>query len=136
MVNKKGYMKTVEAIIAVILFFSVVLILVGVYSPEEEATPEDIKTIQNAVLNTIESSPEIRNNIILNQSNALSAELDTIIPNNLNYLFTICDSSFDTCPPPPIDPEKTVYVSSLVISSTYQQYNNTLFRLFLYRKIE
>ena len=136
MVNKKGYMKTVEAIIAVILFFSVVLILVGVYSPEEEATPKDIKVIQEAVLNTIESDTEMRSNILLNQVSTLDTKLGTLIPNNLNYLFTICDSNFDTCPPPAIDQDKTVYVSSLVVSSTYEQYNTTIFRLFLYRKIE
>lgn len=139
MVNKKGYMKTVEAVLAAIIFFGVVLILVGNYTAEEEkAVPDDIRTIQDSILNIVESDSGLRMAIIHENPVTVNNALNELIPPTLNYEFTICPAGEGeecTLPEELEGVEETVYVSSVVISSTYQTNQNTLFRLFLYRKI-
>ena len=136
MVNNKGYLKTIEAIFAILILFSVVLFLVNKVTSEDPKIPDDIKSAQDSVQNLLEIDKETRINLIQNNTQELNQSISPLIPKTLEYKFTICPSGPNLpCSPPDINKDKTVYVSSFIVSPDLEGYSNTLFRLFLYRRV-
>ena len=55
MVDKKGYMKTLEAIIAVIVVLMVVIISLSFRTPDTESVPSDIEAMQDSIFNKLQN---------------------------------------------------------------------------------
>lgn len=63
MVSKKGYLRTIEALISVIALLAVMLIIIPREAPEKQ-TPEIITTSHNYFLETLINSPSHRDCIL------------------------------------------------------------------------
>jgi hypothetical protein len=92
MVNKKAYLKTVEAIVALLIFFGVVLFSISMRQGEDASVPEDIELLQKTILNSVEHDDTYRTCVFDPTCTTLDNLFD-IIPDNLNYNYTI-DSLF------------------------------------------
>ena len=129
--NKKGYMKTLEAVIAVIILISFLLALL----PREEAkpeTPQDIQLLQDTVFTTIQNDNYYRACVLSNNLNCITSFINSTFPYTLEFDAKICDLT--SCPEPDL-PDKSVYVSDLIISSNLTEFDTRLLRLFIWRKI-
>ncbi|MCD4759706.1 hypothetical protein K8R33_02370 [archaeon] len=62
--NKKGYLKTVEAIVALLLLFGVILFSINSRDVSEPAVPDDVVFVQDAVLNWMEHSTLFRDGVL------------------------------------------------------------------------
>lgn len=62
MVNKKGYIRTIEAIIAVVLLF--LFILTTLPKPEKSVEPRNVDYIEESILLEIESNEVLRQEVL------------------------------------------------------------------------
>ncbi len=129
--SKKGYMKTLEAIIAIIILISFLLALLPEKEPQPKI-PQDIRLLQTTIMNNIQND-EFSRQCILNDLPCVNDSISSIFPSTLKYTFTICDINIDNCVATGL-PDKSVYVSDLVVSSTLSNPNTRLFRLYIWRK--
>lgn len=136
--NKRGYMKTVEAVVALILVLAVIVTIINRNQEEIGATtPREIKIAQDTINNMVQNDEDLRRAVLLNQSGVLQTELDEYFQNyeTLTYNFTICDTAY--CPSlEGLPKDKSIYVSNLIISSVHNETGHGVFKLYLWRKVE
>ena len=58
--NKKGYLKTFEAIISLFILLGVIIYSLSLKQVDEPVVPEDIKLAQKTAIDTLEKDPEFR----------------------------------------------------------------------------
>ena len=127
--NKKGWMKIVEAFIAILLV-SAILLTVYVRQPKNVVN-EEIANIEDSVLNEIAGNALFRQDILDDKTEDIMAFLDSRIPGNLNYTIKICAIE-DICG---LDVyQKEVYAKERIISSTLTEYSPKKIKLFVWEK--
>ena len=121
--NKKGYLRTLEAMFAVLLTFSVVAVIMG--------TPKPFSNFQDVeVLSELMHDENFRNNIINLTDSCQDKGSNTLLVNMTenfleNYNFTICNGVKPTLPL--VD----VHVDSAFITGNITNYlDNGQIRLF------
>ena len=60
MKNKRGYMKTLEAVFSVILMLIVVLTIISFNRASSDEVPNEIQNLQKIILNEIQSDESLR----------------------------------------------------------------------------
>ncbi len=134
--DKKGFLKTLEATIAIIIMLGFLIAILPKITNNEKAVPADVSLVQEKVLREIEFNNTLRSEILsgstldpINYPITYNFISD-VIPETLNFTFNVCTIN---CPIPSL-PEKTVYAKNLIISSNLTLYDQSLFRFFLWRK--
>ena len=128
--NKKGWIRIVEAFIAVLL---IAAILLTVYANQPKTIENDkIIGIEDSLLAEISQKENLRNEVIVNRN---ADEIETFIrdrvPANLDFKAEICAVNA-TCA---IDSYKQeVYSRDRIISSTLEQYSPQRLRIFMWVK--
>src|SRR3989344_2311504 len=149
MVNKKGFVHTIEAVIAIVIL----LIFIFTALPGEkieQTTPDNIKLIQEKITSEIESNTSLRNSILLYPfpSQLLPPNLETLEQNRyrqqltsfiknainlqtINFDYTVCDAQNTNCAPDflnPVNadlyvqlPNKDIYAKSIMIANATAQ---------------
>jgi hypothetical protein len=115
--NKKGYMKTFEAVIALLIFLGVIIYSLSLRQIEQPSVPEDIRLVQGSLMEKIENDVSIKNDFfVCNQT-----KLNTII-NDMESMYSGLE--FDVYPVECIEDLNTqvvmptkqnVYTSSVII---------------------
>ncbi|MFH1710733.1 MAG: hypothetical protein ABH840_00305, partial [Nanoarchaeota archaeon] len=116
--NKKGWIKIVEAFIAILLIASVMLMI---YTRQpERARNEEIIKIEDSVLNEISQNEILRQDVLDENDVSINLFIQSKIPANLNFTVRICNVT-DICG---LDVyKKEVYARERIISSTLIQYS-------------
>ena len=144
MVNKKAYLKTLEAVIAIIIFLIfITYILIFNVPSGEPSIPQDIELLQDSILNNIQTNHTLRSCLVVNDDICIKNSIDPQIPTTIiGYHIQICNSNStisdpSDCPPVKInflpDDVKIIYSDSLMIQ---EQDEFAILRLFLWRKLE
>jgi hypothetical protein len=136
MVNKKAYLKTLEALIAIAIFLIFLTTALIMNQPEknEPSTPQDIKLIQDTIFNKIQTEQSIRDCLITDNNVCLEGVIDTVIIDSLDYGIQICTDAPNCLVSDLILPtDKTIYADSLIIK---EQGTTAILRLYLWRKLE
>lgn len=147
MVNKKGYIRTLEAIIAIVLVF---IFIISILPKEEKisVTPKDIDLTAEGILNEIQNNKDYRNYVIgMDLTDGKCGEKDCytevnadikngIIPITIDYILAVCDISQNTVPCyPDINtiefPKTDIYPRSILITEVNTK---RVVKLFLWRK--
>lgn len=159
--NKKGFVRTIEAIIAILI----VLIFVFTIIPKEKSDneiPGNIKLVQDRVLNKIIVDNTLKKNVMeyyippsndrtytIDQLELMTqrVNLNTFIIQSLvdmpmiSFNFTVCRSNNADCSPDVIDtsklnylklPSEQIYAKSVMVANSTDQ---RIFRLFLWETI-
>jgi len=132
MVNKKAYIRTFEAIAAIIL---ILLVITYVAKNKEKGlgVPSDVTLFQGAAISEISNNDTKR--ICVFQNNIDCLNFSNFLPRNLDYSITICDTP---CVVPPFSnlPErKTVYAKSFVVAANLTYYNPRLISIYVWHKL-
>jgi len=157
MVNKKGYIRTLEAVIAIILILIFIFSVLPKKQTEELKTPREIDLTSDRILNEVQNNEEFRGCVIddLDPSSLLlgqkSAEQcintfitdNNLIPQTLDYKVKVCDTSitdttaYNFCGEPPLvgTEDKTVYVKSIILSGTLTELKTKRVKLYIWRKV-
>ena len=133
MVNKKAFMKTLEALIAVVLLLIfVTAIFILNTSPKKEEIPEDIKLSQDSILNKIETDSALR--ICLTNSNepCIKTMITSSLPPTIEYQINICVNPDPSSCAVLQNLADKVYVRSLIIQ---EQGTMAILRLYMWQKI-
>jgi len=130
--NKKGWIKIVEAFIAVIIIASVML---TIYAKQPTRNMnQEITKIEDSILNEISQNSMMRQQVLNGDAAgilAITSFVQTKIPANLNFTVRIC-SVDEICG---LDVyRKEVYARERIISSTLQKYSPKKIRLFAWEK--
>jgi hypothetical protein len=124
--NKKGYMKTAEAVIAIAITFSVLTSFLGHRtSTETSALPENVL---DALKNDVDfrSCVESKNALCINQS------IDNLIPDNYDFAFNLSED-----PNAIVSeglPSKRVYANALLITGNITNSDIMTIRVFYWSK--
>ncbi len=128
---KNAYLRTIEAVIAVIIIFSFILVIMP-KKPEVLEVPTQIKTTQDFIFDEILNNQTIRQEIF---SSAPRENLDNFLERTvefpLNYTYTICSPDSQACFVENL-PQKTVYAKSIMVSNLTDY---RIFRIYLWFEI-
>lgn len=129
--NKKGWLRIVEAFLAILIVVSAVLIVMTKTQSRVDLSG-DVNYKQRQVLDIIAKDDVLREKVIQNDSLALNNQISSMIPKNWNFTTKIC-SIEDICNTDvPLDRE--VYVSQIIITSSVDQYNPKKVKFFVWGK--
>ena len=136
MVNKKAYLKTLEAVIAAMIL----LLFIGEVLPHKTedtaSTPPDIETMQQTILKSISSRENLRACVLTEDVPCIVSFINQIMKEGLSYSITITDASSSLELPITLPQDKAIYTKTLVISSTTTDYDPKLIRLHVWRDFE
>lgn len=131
-INKRGYIRTLEAVAAILIIYIFTTSIISRNVIKEASVPKDIELTQKSILNEIESSPYYRNCVLSNNLNCVDNLLKITINNRYGYNFSLCSNNICKIPS---TPEKEVYLRSLIISANLTNYNTTSVNIYIWRNI-
>lgn len=117
--DKKGYLKTLEAIIAIIIILLVVYAIIPKYVEPKPNPPLAVQDAQRFILSDISNNDTLRVMILTDNPNVAAEVQKTIQAHMLpNYDFAcaICPQTSACIQPTPFD--KTVYMNDIFIASS------------------
>jgi len=129
MVNKKSFIKTLEAIIALVALIIFVFSIAAIGIKTGQEPPGNVVDAQNFIFKTVINSEEYREDVLnFDNEGDIDELVSKIVPFSYDYETQICDLDYSTCEPDTTNlilPEKTVYVSSLYVIDTANTGINT-----------
>ncbi|HKZ34035.1 MAG TPA: hypothetical protein VJ142_02255 [Candidatus Nanoarchaeia archaeon] len=143
--NKRGWIRIVEAFVAILIVAGIVLIVIGRDQTQREDVSSDIYSSMIAILREIQLDNSLRADIITTSgtvewdSGNFPANVKNKIiakaPGYLECVGKICATN-DVCllTQNQENQEKTIYAETAIISSTIQSYNPRLLKLFCWTK--
>ena len=135
MVDKKGYIRTIEAIIAIVIILIVIFTLIPKKIEKSAKVPSIVEASQNFILNEIAFNDTIRECIVNNteceNSSILTSIIEKNIPAGYEIAYRICDTS-NCVINTPVD--KDVFVNDIFVASTLETQNPKIVRLWTWRK--
>ncbi|MBU4351639.1 MAG: hypothetical protein KKA65_05160 [Nanoarchaeota archaeon] len=143
MVNKKGYLKTLEAVLAIVI----ILLFTFSVTPKPEAdlsVPQNIKTTQGFILSEIENNNTLRSYIVNSDDSDVAYNLayrnvDSLInlnmPGGYGYTFGICDMSSCISNITSLALETSIYSQDILIATDGIKQNPKVVRLWMWRQI-
>ena len=137
MVNKKGYLKTLEAVIAVIMVVIVSYTLIPRPTQVSPDVPLIVKGAQTLIDQSIQFNDTIRKSItglhdpaIL--SEGIQAIIDKHIPPGYAYTCAICSNPGKCLACTPLD--KSIYMTDIIIGSSDTQQNPKIVRIWFWKE--
>ena len=133
MVNKKGYIKTLEAVIAVIIVIMVSYVLIA---QRIEQKPEPPLVVQDAMrfINEELQFDEIIREGIVGGTGGVKDDIASIItenkPRNYDFICAICSDSSRCYIDTPF--QRSVYVSDVFIASSKEEQNPKVVRIWFW----
>ncbi len=139
MKNKRGWLRIFEAVIAILLITSVLLILIQKGHFGTLSNSQEVYTLQVEVLREIELDPYMRSEILSAELNSEEVPLDVVqrINNRMPQYFE-CKSKIclleEICSLSSFPPEKDIYAQSVAIAANTNQYSPRQLKMFCWRK--
>lgn len=138
MKNKKGWIRIVEALVAILLITGFLILLIENQENGKKDISSKVYVTENAILREIQSNNTYRGYILgigetfvefENFNDNLKEHINNRIPNYLNCTGKICDFDYD--PVCVIDSlKKDIYVRSVMIATDSTIYKPKLLKLF------
>ena len=129
--NKKAWLKIVEAFLAILIVVSAVLIVMSKNQTRTDLTG-DINHKQRQILDIIARDDSLREKIIENDNTELNNQIYLMASKNWNFTTSICPIE-DICNANvPLDRE--IYVSQIIITSSIDKYNPKKVKFFVWKK--
>jgi hypothetical protein len=138
--NKRGWIRILEATIAVMVIAGVLLVVYSGEVEESTARQDSIFILQKQILNQISHKDDFRALVL--ESSGESTELDNyareVLGNSLNFSLRICDltTPASACNMNSDDfisvMDREIYVEEIIISGNYATYNPKVVRLFVW----
>jgi len=138
MVNsKRGWIRILEATIAVMLIVGVLSIVYTQHTPPDGQV-NLLKNLQEKILKEISSKDNLRSLVLFNQTEQIISAIEYNIPAHVDFHLRICDIDASACD---LTGEqyirsasKEVLAGGTIISSNIEVYEPKLVKLFLWYK--
>ncbi len=132
--NKKGYLKTVEAIIALLILFSVVLYSISARQQDSSSdVPQDIASLQSSILKWGENDRQFREAVFSGGTSlaAIYAQIKSSVPDDIGFSVVGAAGALANVNPN-IPDDKDVYLKSTVFFNETGDSKTVL--LYMWRK--
>lgn len=126
--GKRGWIRIVEAFIAVLLMAAFLLTL---YSTKAKKTDDEIGKLQDAILDGVVQNNLLRIEVLNNKDTGVTSFVKERLPSGLDFKVRICDVG-NICSLDNYIPE--VYVKERIVSSTLDSYKPRKLKLFVWKK--
>jgi len=132
--DKKAYIKTLEAVIAIVAILVFVYAIIPDRSIEDPKTPPVVKNAQNFIIKEISSNELIRdcviNNPLCENSDLIKNTISNNIPAGFDHAFKICETT-NCLADTPFD--RSVYLTDVFITSTLENQQPKIVRIWIWR---
>ena len=136
MVNKKGFIKTLEAVIAIILILGFVYAMTPKQEPKAEPTPLNIRDTQQFILNEVALNKTFRNCITSSPVSAcdngclqqINAFIDKNTPSGYENSCEVCARAI-SCSSNQLPLDRSIYTDSIFIGHTT---SSKIFRVYFW----
>jgi len=142
MKNKRGWIRIVEAFVAILLVMGIILVLLDEGQIKKQDSSEEIYEIENLILRNIQENNSLRQEVLdselpINSSNpSFSVLINNSInkhkPSYLNCFAKICEINKNCIYENNF--ELDVYVRSAIISADLNEHKPKQLKLFCFRK--
>jgi hypothetical protein len=136
MYNKRGWIRITEAVVAILIMASVLIVIYTNEAPQVSYT-DYVYDLQVRLLMDVADNPILRNATLFSNTThndtALVDYFDASIPTNFNYRIYVCNLSAESCNLN-LNITEEVYVEDRIISSNLQKYEPKLLRLYIWEK--
>lgn len=123
---KHGWIRIVEAFIAIMMIFAALLIIISRQSQQDDYKEEIIK-LQDSIISQISQDDNLRSEILSNNISGTEKYIDGAIPKNINFSVNIC--GFLSACPNPVNYSyvlnRDVYSDEVLISANLTYFNET-----------
>jgi hypothetical protein len=130
--NKRAWLRIVEAVIAILIVTGAILYIVS-----NNGTKKDISATvyerQAQILDLISSNDSLRASVIAGDNNRINGVISLMIPGNWNFTTNICELD-NICNSGDTPKDRDVYVTERMITSTLDNYSPKKIRLFMWMK--
>ncbi len=125
MVNKRGYLQTLEAVIALLILLGVILFSISMRGADNPSVPEDISLLQNNILGQVQNDLNYRDCVFDESLCGNFVNLLDEVPQTIGSNYTIDDNLF-------VKSDADLYVDSVIIVN--ETNSAKTFTLYLWRK--
>ncbi len=135
--NKGGWVRIFEAILSIMILFSVLIVLYANDAPEIEFSSY-VGDLQRGILQDASLNEEFRNHTLNSSIGTVPQQVSDFIearlPSQFNFTVTICElNSLNTCLWEN-SIQKEIYVEERIISSNFWNYRPRMVRLYVWEK--
>jgi hypothetical protein len=134
-VNKRGWIRITEAVVAILIMASVLIVLYTNETPQISLS-DYVYDLQIRLLTEVADRADLReatlNSTVDDINTTLKQYFDESIPTNFVYNISVCDLG-DLCTYAP-NVETEVYVEDRIISSSLTTYSPKMLRLYIWEK--
>jgi len=137
MKNKKGWIRITEAVVAILIMASVLIVLYANKTPQVSFSAY-VSDLQLRILGSVADHPTMRNEVLKAPERVVDGPLyvfiNDSIPSNFNFAIRVCALSNSTC----LLGEslnQEVFVEDRIISSNLTTYAPKMLRLFMWEKL-
>src|SRR3989338_6738785 len=98
--NKKGYIRTFEAVIALVIIFTAIIFLLPKNKLPDGKAPHELENTANEILKAIQQNSDFRNGVLSINAVIVNDKISSTLPSFTpwTYAFTICEENeMDTC---------------------------------------
>ena len=132
MVNKKGFVRLVELIIAISVIITILLVTYIQNRPAQNT--QDISEIARDILSEIASNPELRDEVLVAQTNSIQMTktikfINDSLPDSFNFELRACESSIACGQSSFVG---NVYSAERIIGATTTAFNTVKLRIFIW----
>lgn len=128
--NKKGILRIIEAIIAIMLIAGVLLFLY-VNNIENPKKAEEVYNFQTSVMEEIANDAVLRNAVLDSNITMINNFIQPRMPSSFNFTIKICNID-EICGPDVYRAQ--AYSSERIISSTLKEYSPKKLKIFMWLK--
>jgi phosphatidylethanolamine-binding protein (PEBP) family uncharacterized protein len=132
--NKRGWLKVLEAVIAIAILIGVLLYIMTTSAPKKDMSTTAYEK-EKYILDTISKNDTLRSDIIDSDNYKVNLTIEKMIPNTWGYETRICELA-EICNGINIPLDKDVYAAEIVVTSTDNQYTPKKLRLFVWEGIK
>lgn len=146
MVGKKGYLRTVEAIIAIVVIMIIVYTAVPRNEQPPPRVPGAIASAQDYVSKEVSYNNTYRMCVVEQMPEGCEREncgscgdwfisfFENNLPGNYNFTFKVCGTT--NCVSSLLPEDRTIYMGDVFLASYEDQQNPRIFRFWMWRKAE
>ena len=131
-IDKKAWLRIVEAFLAIIIILGAVLVIMIKQEPKTDIS-ESVYERQGQILEIISKNEALRNDVLIEKTDVIESTILELVPGNWNYSINICGLTL-ICPNPVQVHETEVYSREKMITSNLTKYAPKKLRFFVWMK--
>jgi hypothetical protein len=130
--NKKAWIRIVEASIASLIVIGVVLIILSRQQTKTKDIYNEIHEKQRYILEIISKNETLRKNVIMNEKTPIDIEISKMVPSTWDFSTNICRINEICSGEIPYD--RDVYATETIITSILTEYSPKKLKFFVWMR--